>query len=477
MKKKVLAIVLSIATVLSMAGCGSSSATSDASAGAASAAASVASTASSAASKEDTSSAASSSEVSSDASSKAADAKDITITVFHYMAQTTKQAGLDAVEKAFAAEQPDYNITWNNVFYNQGTDYFPQLQTALAGGSQPEIIMGNPGLYPDIVSQGYAADLTDNEVIKSLNLPAGDLGDVSSDGKIYGFPIDFKTWGVFYNKTIFKKLGIEIPTTYTELLDDCQKISDAGIDPWAHAFGDAVFGDIEMRNYVWTKALDAGDKDVFEKLMSGEKKLTDYPYFKDGLELWAKRLKWMRSDAMSNDQNAALEVFTSGQAAMMYFGSWGIGDLESMIKGTDFEYGFFVEPIDDTNGARMNVQVDQSFMVNPNSENYDMALKFMEYWVQKGGDSWSKVSLMPLLSGQVADNAPDIVKTLAKIKASGNISHYGDFTKPFNSQFTTDWRTYLTAFAESYSNGTDFTADKTLEDMQAKFDQDIAEAG
>ena len=403
------------------------------------------------------------------------DTKDVSITVFHYMTQSSKQAGLDAVESAFAEAHPEYNITWDNVFYNQGTDYFPQLQTALAGGDQPEIIMGNPGLYPDLVEQGYVADLSDNETIKSLNLPSGDLGDVSADGKIYGFPIDFKSWGVFYNKKIFKDLGIEEPKTYTELLEDCQKIADSGIDPWAHAFGDAVFGDIEMRNYVWTKALDEGQNDVFEKLMNGEKKLEDYDFFKDGLNLWAERLAWMRDDAMTNDQNAALEVFTSGKAAMMYFGTWGIGDLESLIEGTDFEYGFFVEPIDDEGSAKLNVQVDQSFMVNPNSENFDVATEFMEYWVTEGAASWSAKSWMPLLNGSVAESTPEIVKTLAEIKATGNISHYGDFTKPFDSQFTSDWRTYLTSFAESYSNGSDMSADECLENMQAKFDQDIAE--
>lgn len=316
-----------------------------------------------------------------------AEVKDVKITVFHYMVQTTKQAGLDAVEAAFAAEHPEYNITWENIMYNQGTDYFPQLQTALASGDQPEIMMGNPGLYPDLVEQGYVADLTDNEVINGLGLPSGDLGDVSANGRIYGFPIDFKTWGVFYNKAIFKQLNLSEPTTYTELLETCQAIADAGIDPWAHAFGDAVFGDIEMRNYIWTRALAAGDSDLFAKLMSGEAKLADYPYFAEGLETWAKRLQWMRDDAMVNDQNAALEVFTSGQAAMMYFGSWGIGDLESMIAGTDFEYGFFVEPIDDEGSAKLNVQVDQCFMVNPNSEGYDVAVEFMEYWVTQGGSS------------------------------------------------------------------------------------------
>lgn len=406
-----------------------------------------------------------------------AEVKDVTITVFHYMTQTTKQAGLDAVEAAFAEAHPEYNITWDNVFYNQGTDYFPQLQTALAGGDQPEVIMGNPGLYPDLVEQGFVADLSDNATIKGLGLPSGDLGDVSANGKIYGFPIDFKTWGVFYNKAIFNQLGLSVPTTYTELLDVCQKISDAGIDPWAHAFGDAVFGDIEMRNYIWTKALAAGDNNLFESLMDGSKKLQDYPYFEEGLSLWADRLAWMRDDAMTNDQNAALEVFASGNAAMMYFGTWGIGDLEALIEGTDFDYDFFVEPIDDEGSAKLNVQVDQAFMVNPNAENYDVALQFMEYWVVEGGSSWSAVSLMPLLNGKVADNATAVVKTLAAAKGTGDIAHYGDFTKPYNSQFTSDWRTYLTAFAESYATGANQSPADCLAAMQAKFDQNIAEAG
>lgn len=400
----------------------------------------------------------------------------ITITVYHYMPEASKQAGLDAVEKAFEDEHPEYHITWNNVCYNFGTDYLPQLQTALASGDQPEIIMGTPAQTPDIIEQGFAADLTENEVIKGLNLPSGDLGNASSNGRVYGFPIDFKTWGVFYNKDIYEELGLSEPKTHTELLENCQKIADAGMDPWVNAYSDAVFPAIEMRNYVWTKGIENGDFDMFENIMNGTKKVYEYDCFREGLENWAKRMQWMRDDALSNDQTAALEVFASGQAAQMFFGSWGIGDLESMIAGTDFRYGFFIEPIDDEGSAKMNVQVDQNFMVNPNAENYDIALEFMEYWMVDGAGSWSAVSMMPLLSGAVADNVPDIVKTLAEIKASGNIASLGDFTAPFNAQFNTDFRAYVTEFAESYLNGTNQSPEECLKNMQEKFDQDIAEA-
>ncbi|MEA5015181.1 MAG: extracellular solute-binding protein [Candidatus Limiplasma sp.] len=398
----------------------------------------------------------------------AAAEEKINITVFHYMAQATKQAGLDAIEAAYSAQHP--NVTFTNIYYNQGTDYFPQLSTALSSGDQPNIIMGNPGLYPDLVTEGFVMDLTENESIRALGLPAGDLGDVSAGGKVYGFPIDFKSWGVFYNKAIFEDLGLEVPTTLTQLNEVQQKLIDAGYDPYVRSLGDAVYGDIEMRNTVWPRALEAGDKDVFEKLMSGEKKFADYPYFAEALENWKLRMVAPRTDDISNTQDMGLEVFAAGGAAMRYDGTWAIGDM--MNKKPEFEIGFFVAPIDDNGSAKLNVQVDQAFMVNPQAENADVALNFMEYWITEG-IAWSELSQMPLLTGVTSDKLLPMVSTLAEMKASGNIAHYGDFTKPFSSAFTTAWRTELTAFAESVLTGGDMTVEQCLENLQKAFDEVI----
>ncbi len=392
----------------------------------------------------------------------------VNITVFHYMAQATKQAGLVAIEEAYSALHPE--VTFTNIYYNQGTDYFPQLSTALSSGDQPNIMMGNPGLYPDLVTEGFVMDLSDNEVIKGLNLPSGDLGDVSADGKIYGFPIDFKTWGIFYNKEIFAELNLEVPTTLTELNALQQTLIDAGIDPYVRSFGDAVYGDIEMRNTVWPRALAAGDNDVFEKLMNGTGKFADYPYFEEALQNWTYRLVAPRTDDLSNTQDMGLEVFAAGGAAMRYDGTWAIGDM--MSKNPAFEIGFFVAPIDDEGSAKLNVQVDQAFMVNPQAENSDVALSFMEYWITEGV-AWSEMSQMPLLTGVTSDKLLPMVKTLAEIKASGEIAHYGDFTMPLSSAFTTAWRVELNAYAESMLSGGSMTIQDCLDNLQAAFDEVI----
>ena len=389
---------------------------------------------------------------------------EITITVFHYMAQDAKQAGLDAIEAAYTAEHP--NVKFQNIYYNQGTDYFPQLSTALSSGEQPNVIMGNPGLYPDLVEEGYVMDLTDNEMIKAMNLPAGDLGDVSANGKIYGFPIDFKTWGVFYNTQIFADNGLEVPKTLTELNALQDKLAELGIDAYVHSFNDAVYGDIEWRNTFWTRALAAGDNDIFERLMNGDAKWVDLPYAAEALDNIALRLKNARPDAMSNTQDMALEVFCSGGAAMRYDGSWNIGSM--LNKNPQFEIGYFLVPIDDEGSAKLNVQVDQSFMVNPQAANADVALDFMEYWLSQGV-AWSEMSQMPLNTGVVSDKLLPMVRTLAEIKKSGDIAHYGDFTRPLTSAFTTALRTELTAYVESCITGGGMTVQQALENLDAAF--------
>ena len=190
----------------------------------------------------------------------------VSIHVFHYMVEGDKAAGLEAIEKKFTEKYP--HVSFVNTAYSQGTDYFAQLNTAVAAGDFPEIMMGNPGLYTDLIEQGYVMDLTGNAVIEGLGLKAADMGDVSYKGKWYAFPVDFKTWGCYYNVDLFNELGLEVPTTETELLEVCAKLQEAGIAPWAQWYADGASVDIEMRPIVWTKAIQNGDNDMFEKLIN-----------------------------------------------------------------------------------------------------------------------------------------------------------------------------------------------------------------
>lgn len=395
------------------------------------------------------------------------------ITVFHYMGQSVKQDSLVKLEEAYMEAHPE--ITFENIFYNQGTDYFPQLSTALASGEQPDIIMGNPAMYPDLIKNGYAMDLSDNKVIKNMGLDQYDLNDVSAEGKVYAVPIDFKTSGIFYNKKIFEEHGIEIPKTRTQLKSVIQKLHDEGIDPFIDVYGEGSTGDLETRSTIWPRAIAAGDLDIFEKWMSGEAKVADYPYVEEALSVWDDRMMYPRTDAMANNQDKALELFIAGEGAMIFTGNWNIGEIEARGKDRGFEFDFFVPPIDDTeNSGKMGVLVDQCFMVNPNADALDESLGFLEYWVTDGALTWSEGTLMPLITGVSSDKLLPVVRTIAEVKKSGNYVSQGAFTKPLNTEFTNAWRKALISYAESVVTGKPMTHEECIANIQSMFDDVIA---
>ena len=403
-------------------------------------------------------------------------AEDVTIVLYNYMSETPKQIGLENVEKAFAETQPDYNITWDNKGYNQ-SDYFTQLQTAFASGDTVDLMMGNPSLYPDLIDQGFVEDLTGNEFVESLNLSETDLGDASYNGTLYAVPIDFKSWGVYYNTKIFEENGLEVPKTLDEMIHVCDVLKENGIEPYVFAYADAVELDCEVKNAVLQAALKNGDNDIFEKLCNGEMKIQDYPYYKEILEAFAKNtLNYITEDALSTNQQGALEKFVAGKGAMVVLGTWMTADLEAMIEGTDFSYDIFAKPFDnDGEEPMLTSMVDQCFMINSMSKHKDLVEAFLKFWATEGAEAWSATAGAPLLSATTTEGLMGAVKTLAELKAEGKTIPMGAFTTSWTSQFTTIYRKHLVAYADSYAKGEPITADQCLENMQAEFDQVLAE--
>ena len=53
------------------------------------------------------------------------------------------------------------------------------------------------------------------------------------DGKVYGVPFAYQTLQMFYNKTMFDKLGLEEPTTWDEFIDLQESLLKEGVTPMA----------------------------------------------------------------------------------------------------------------------------------------------------------------------------------------------------------------------------------------------------
>jgi|LSQX01.1.fsa_nt_gb raffinose/stachyose/melibiose transport system substrate-binding protein len=365
-----------------------------------------------------------------------AEGEPVTITIMHYMGNTVKVNTFDSILTKYQEMHP--NVTFEAQMYSQN-DYIAQLPIRIANGDTPDIMMGSPNQYSDIIEAGKVMDLTDNELITNLGLTEGDMKSCMWNGSVYAIPLDFKTYGVMYNKAIFDKYGLNVPSTQDEFDALCQTLKDNGVDPFIRNNSNVTYPDIELRGILWPLLLENGHFDAFEKLMNGEALFADYPEFAKAFELWGRRLAFNRMDDMSNDTTMGRQKFAAGEGAMLYDGTWAFAQIQGF--NPEAEYDMFVLPRDDGKANEWCIQLDQIFMVSNESKHPDAVMEFMAYLLStETAGFWAANTLNPSVVPGVETEMPDVIMTANKGKESGNIAHEGAFTTWLKGEYLTAWR-------------------------------------
>lgn len=129
------------------------------------------------------------------------------------------------------------------VILESNRELVPILRTRLAGGAPPDLaLIPQPGLMAEFAQAGYlvplvnedgSAGLVDASVITDNYAQAFiDLGSV--DGSIYGILAKANSKStIWYRPASLEALGLEVPTTWEELLAVQQAYVDAGLTPWS----------------------------------------------------------------------------------------------------------------------------------------------------------------------------------------------------------------------------------------------------
>jgi raffinose/stachyose/melibiose transport system substrate-binding protein len=113
--------------------------------------------------------------------------------------------------------------------------YFNVLKTKLNSGEATDIFGGQSGKTDLVVNydvEKNAVDLSAEPWTKTEDPQVLDQSTVN--GKIYGLTVWNTlgtTWVVNYNKDIFSKLNLAVPTTYADLKSACAKIKATGVTP------------------------------------------------------------------------------------------------------------------------------------------------------------------------------------------------------------------------------------------------------
>jgi len=196
----------------------------------------------------------------------------------------------------------------------------------------------------NLASAGDLMDLTKLIVPYESRFDPGTLEPFTVDQRVWGIPIDPETASVFfYNATLFAKLGLTAPTTFTQLVHDSGVIkAKSKVQPFAEGGSDTWEWPMW---YMGAFAQTSGNKSVqdTESFLEGKYKFTSKAsvqaladladFSKDGI---------LNESSLGTDENGAVAAFLQGNAAMMFDGTW---DLSTFRAGKPkFKIGVFLFP-------------------------------------------------------------------------------------------------------------------------------------
>lgn len=269
----------------------------------------------------------------------------------------------------------------------QNDTYKEKLIIAMSSGECPDVYTSwSGGPMNEYIESGFAQPLDDllaGTVMEEKAMDAA-LAQAQYEGKTYAIPmLNVSVAGVFYNKEMFEKYNIEVPTTIAELEAACETLKANNITPFALANGSKWTGSM----YFMSLAARKGGLEPFQKAVAGEGSFEDeaFVYAGEKIQEWVQAGYFPEGvNSLSEDDGQAKQLMYQETAAMLCCGSWYTGNFQADSPEFYEKIGWFSFPAVDDSSADSSIQIgtvgDQFVSFNCTGEKLEAALEFASYW-------------------------------------------------------------------------------------------------
>ncbi|HEY9054259.1 MAG TPA: extracellular solute-binding protein [Rectinemataceae bacterium] len=293
----------------------------------------------------------------------------------------------------------------------KSTEYNTILSAALSGGSGPDVFQSRAyGGLETFAQSGYMEPL-EKWVPEVKNFGAPLRGATSiKDGKVYGVPFASQTLFIFYNKKIYKDLGLQVPETWDQFIANCAAIKKAGYLALANGGKDGwtlevMMGAIGPNWY--------GANDFYEAVVKGKTTFQD-PRFQLAIEKMKELAPYMPDLFMGVAYTDAQANFFNEMAGHFIGGSFEAGYFSQMNPKLD--YDVFPAPAAKAGDPRyVSVYADGNFSMNAASKHKEEAAKLLSFFASKetGNFFIKELKQVSAVPGVDTSSSPYISKVLA----------------------------------------------------------------
>lgn len=283
----------------------------------------------------------------------------------------------------------DYNASQDRVRVEMDTSGVDVVSASFVRGNPPDIMLANYNYeVARFVQRCALSDLSGTEAAAGTREDLQPLMDQygSCAGRVSALPYSVMAASVIYNKEIFAANGLEVPTTWSELQEVCEKLKAAGITPFYATFKDDWTVGQGWYDYAIGGSLDV--KDFFDQLAAEGADVgsgSAVSFAQDFAEPMQRMLELagddVNADAASRAYGDGNLAFGKGEAAMYLQGPWAFGEIAKTAP--DLDLGTFPLPMtDDPADLAVRVNMDLAAMIPDASRHQDAARDFLEYLYQ-----------------------------------------------------------------------------------------------
>ena len=396
-------------------------------------------------------------------------AGDITITMMTSGTASENDFETEVLPELVHAKWPNVTLEVTKL---PDDNYYTSLKTKLASGECPDIILTQPMFAGQnscyaLAEAGYLAPLNDMDFVSKMP----DLSAVTYDGQLVAATNSVSILGTYYNKQIFEEAGIsEVPGTWDEFLEDCQKIKDLGYTPIV--MGDKDQYVLQFGLYqIAANEIYPNNETYDEQLRTGETSFTDEGTWDTVLSMYNELYENKYIDASQSlgyGASQAITDFIDGKAAMTFDGSFNASGLLAEGEAGDFERGYF--PIPAKNGdTRTATCLSAGYSIYADSEYVDECKELIDYWFNGESDVWDAyvaTGRFIVTYGNGSDSIPnaDLFAPFIDLLNSGKAYHWCNQAWPAGTETTME-----ELFSEMIG-GQGTTVEDITEGMQDKFE-------
>ena len=294
----------------------------------------------------------------------AASDEKVTIVVWDYYGEATP---VKPLLEGFQKEYPNITVQYEALDWDSTLE---KLNVVLTGGTPPDVVTTDMTWLPKFAALGAFTDLKSlsggklNGVAWDEAYTPGALEAITFDGQIVAALYDFDVYALYYRADLFEQKGLQVPTTWNELLDVSQKLAE----------GDKYL-------YQWSADSFHGSQWVYENggnLLSNDNTTVMFNSSEsvEAIQAYYDLLTQGGAIYWGADQGERIQGIKDGRIAMFSDGPYNMGIMKSAAPEMSGMWRVAVHPYNKQPGSYLG---GTGLVIPSQAQQKEAAWKFIEY--------------------------------------------------------------------------------------------------